>query len=452
MENLILLLIFELFLFLAAFYLSQNDIMAPSCMFCIMFIISTTFAILNINNWDATFSFDTTILISTGMLAFVFAEVLFRFLFCGQLRGSYTITEEYDDAQISIKPWILTAIILFDVVIIYLYLRSIFRVVGGSMTNIYSYFHAYRVMGINSLENEGTSITFGPINSLLRFVTGFGYMGAYMLTRNAVQRNATISAQIKYLIIIVLSILPSMMSGGRTGILRMIAALLILYYISWHQKNGWTRNLSLKYVRIGLIAFFVLAPSFYFSLGLLGRVTNRTMTDYISDYLASSIFLLDQYLEAPTQCISWAEESLVGVRKLLSVLGIGEPSTKYNLEFRYLGIGRSNVYTFFRRPLHDFGYFGMYVFVILIAFFFAWMYYKKIKYQPRNKCMGYIITYGYLYYWIICASIVQYSVNMISAGAIIQIAIAVIAFKVFTYRSRTTDEQQSYYPTKGLGR
>lgn len=445
MGNLIILLIFELFMFLATFYLSQNDIMAPSCVFTIMFIVSTTFAVLNINNWHTTFSFDTTILIVTGIFAFIFGEVIFRFLFCGQLRGNCYIVEDYDDESINIKSWILSVIIIFDIIIIFLYLRSIIRAVGGSMTNINSYFHAYRLMAINSLENDGTSITSGPINSALRFVNGFGYMAVYMLMRNIVQRNSKAVDQIKYAIIAILSVLPSMMSGGRTGILRMLSAALILYYICWHQKNGWTMNLSWKYVRIGLIGFFVLAPAFYFSLGLLGRVTNRTLTDYVSDYLASSIFLLDQYLKAPTVRTGWGEESLVGVRKVLSIFGFSEPSKKYNLEFRNLGIGRSNVYTFFRRPLHDFGYFGMYVFVILIAFFFAWMYYKKIKYQPRRKCTGYVITYGYLYYWIVCASIVQYSVNMISMGAIIQIAIAVVSYKIFTLRSNRSYAEVSNY-------
>lgn len=450
MGNLIILLIFELFLFFIAFYFSQRDIMAPSSVFCIMFIVSTTFAILNINNWNTTFDFNTTVLIATGMMAFVFAEIFFRYMFCGQLRGKYTVIEDHDQAPISMNPWILDLIIVFDIAIIFLYLQSIIKAVGGSMTDINSYFHAYRVMGINSMEDEGVSVTSGPINSALRFVNGFGYMSAFMLMRNIVQKNAKTSDQIKYLLITILSVLPSMMSGGRTGILRMLSAVLILYYICWHQKYGWTKNLSWKYVRIGLIGFFVLAPTFYFSLGLLGRITNRTLTDYISDYLASSIFLLDQYLKNPTQRTSWGEESLYGVRKVLAALGIGENSTKYNLEFRNLGIGRSNVYTFFRRPLHDFGLVGMYVFVILIAFFFAWIYYKKIKYQKRENCTGYAITYCYIFYWIVCASIVQYSVNMISVGAVIQIAIAVFSYKIFTRRSRIAYENSLLYTSKEL--
>ena len=431
MINLTVLIIFELGLFCFAYYFSDHDIMAPSCMMCIMFIISTTFALLNVNNWGIDFSINTSLLIITGLFAYIIAEILFRYVFCGQLRGSVHIHEEYDTENIVIKPWILDAIALFDVIVVYIYLKSIIKAVGGSMANLNDYFHAYRVMGINSIEYSGTSITSGSINFLLRFVVASGYLAAFMCMRNLVSRYRKSSIQIRYAAIVVISLLPSLMTGGRTGLLKMFAAILIYYYICWHQRNGWDRNLSAKYIKIGFAAFFVMAPGFYFSLNALGRKTNRTIIDYISDYLASSICLLDKYLKDPIPCTSWGEESLVGVRKALASLGIGSPSMKYNLEFRTLGIGRSNVYSFFRRPLHDFGYLGMYVFVMLIAFFFAWMYYKKIKYQPREKCTGWVIAYGYLYYWIMCSSIVQYSVNMISVGAVIQIVIAVIGYKLF---------------------
>lgn len=438
MVNLIALIILEVFLFLVAFYFSEQDVMAPSCMMCIMFIISTTVAFLNVKNWNINFSADTVFLVFSGLLAFIVGEVMFRFLFCGHLRGKQIIYEEYDDTVITINSCVLVLIIIFDIIVIYLHLQNIIRLVGGSMTSISSYFHAYRVMGIKSLDSGEASNTSGLLNLALKFVIAFGYMSGYMLMRNLVIKGTPVKEQIKYASITVLSILPSLMSGGRSGFLKMFAALLIYYYICWHQKNGWRRNLSWKYIRLGLVTFFAMAPAFYFSLGLLGRQTNRGFTEYVSGYIGSSIYLLDKYLKAPTSCELWGEESLASMRKILSAIGMGMPSTKYNLEFRTIGANASNVYTFFRRPLHDFGLIGMYVFVILIAFLFAWIYYRRIKYQLRSKCEGWVIAYGYLYYWLLCSSIEQYSVNMISAGAISQIFIAVIAYKILnmysTYR------------------
>lgn len=431
MWNLFALIVFEVLLFIAAYYFSGFDIMAPSCMMCIMFIISTTIALLNLDNWNISFGLYTSILIGSGLLVYVLAEIFFRFFFCGQLRGPYSTSEEHDCKRIYISTTLANAIIVFNIVILYLYLRGIIRIVGENLSNLGSYFHAYRVLGIKSLEN-GTSMTSGCINFALKFVAASGYLSGYLLMRNYALKSESRITQVKYIVILLLSILPSVMSGGRTGILRMLSALLVFYYISWHQHNGWERNLSWKYIRLGLGAFFILAPSFYYSLALLGRATNRTLTDYVADYISSSICLFDAYLKDPVPCVSWGEESLVGVKKILSVIGIGEPSTKYNLEFRTLGIGRSNVYTFFRRPLHDFGLIGMYIFVACIAFLFAYIYFEKIKHRPQRSCAGWVIAYGYLYYWILVSPIVQYSVNMISVGAAVQIGIAVLGYYIFT--------------------
>ena len=81
------------------------------------------------------------------------------------------------------------------------------------------------------MQYQGTSITNGSINFLLRFVVASDYLAAFIGMRNMVTKNAKRSVQLRYAIIVILSLMPSLMTGGRTGILRMFAALLIYYYI-----------------------------------------------------------------------------------------------------------------------------------------------------------------------------------------------------------------------------
>ena len=164
-------------------------------------------------------------------------------------------------------------------------------------------------------------------------------------------------------------------------------------------------------------------------MALLGRKTDKTIFTHVSAYLGSSIALFNLYVEEPIQRNLIGEESLYSVLKVLNFLGLSRASTSYNLEFRSLRIYDSNVYTFFRRPLHDFGLIGMYIFTAAIAFLFAWIYYKKIKYKNKRSCIYWVLLYGYLFYWIVCSSIIQYSVNYISAGTVITVAIMFILFK-----------------------
>lgn len=440
MENLILLIIAELLIFLYAFYFSGCDIMSPSSVFCIMFLLSTIFALFNIDSWNASFGLDTALVIITGIMSFTFTEIAFRYVFCGQLKSRYDKYKKCSNESLIVSSWILKGIIIFEGIAIYAYLHDIMGMVGGNITDISSYFHAYRVMMISNLENGDGAVINEYINFVLRFVSGFGYLFAFLFMKNIVDQKMTMALKIQYATIIILSILPSMMGAGRSGILKMGAALLIFYYICWHMKYGWNKNLSWKYIKMGLLIFFVSAPTFYYSLEILGRETDLPLLDYISDYIGSSIFLLNDYLHNPTPCDSWGEESLFSVKKILASLGLAEASTKYNLEFRRLGTLYTNVYTFFRRPIHDFGYGGMYVFVSLISAFFSWIYYKKIKYQKLRDNYKWIIAYGYLYYWLVCSSILQYSINMISFGAFVQIGIAMLGYNIFVKYERVEDE------------
>ncbi len=100
------------------------------------------------------------------------------------------------------------------------------------------------------------------------------------------------------------------------------------------------------------------------------------------------------------------------------------------MEFRPLGIGFNNVYTFFRRPLHDFGLVGMYLFTAFVAVLFAYIYYGKIKYRDYVKAEKWTLLLGYLYYWIVCSSIVQYSVAYISYGTV---STLIVIFLIFYY-------------------
>ena len=103
------------------------------------------------------------------------------------------------------------------------------------------------------------------------------------------------------------------------------------------------------------------------------------------------------------------------------------------MEFRRLGIGYSNVYSFFRRPLHDFGVLGMYLFVGCIAVFFAYMYYRKIKGNTNlNSTTYWTLVYGYFFYWIISSPIIQYSVNYVSVGTVTFLIILLLLFDFLT--------------------
>lgn len=434
MNYLFLLLFFELVLFFMAYVLSENDIMAPSVMMTIMFLISTIFAISNITTWNIDYSFTSTMIISSGIFVFIIAELLFRHFFC-QKKNSCVQTQTNDFYSYSVSNWMILSLIIFNIAVSYWYFVSIRRAVGGG-SGLANIFVSYRRLGVSNLANSESESINIILNQLLKIVKASGFISAYLYINDFFMGRKKFLKSISLILVIISSLLPAIMIASRAEMLKFVSAILIEIYILWNQKKGWRKKVFWKFIKIGLLCLFIGIPGFYYLANLLGRgSTQLGIIDYAAEYIGSSICMFDLYIKDPIASGSFGEETLVGVRKVLGALGIQSASSSSNLEFRHLGMGvsRSNVYTFFRRPLHDYGFIGMYIFTIVIAFLFAWIYYGKIKGEKRTRKVDkWVLVYGYLYYWMVSSSILQYSSSYISMGTVMILTIILLGFDIMT--------------------
>lgn len=435
----------ELCLFFLAFLLSGKDIMAPSVMMSIMFSISTLFALFSLEKVKVTYSFEACFLLFSGILTFIIAESLFRVVFQSRPRYLYYMkrlkNHSVPDFQaIKVQNWMIIALILFDAIVFLQYYNRICYLTGKAGSEAIA---AIRNFSVNAVVVKNEDRLFPLfLTQLLKVVTASGYICSFLLLQKLIAKEKNYFQQMGFLCIVVISQGMNLLSGGRTNLLSFASALLIEYYIIWHYKNGWSRNLSYKYVGVGMFCLIVGAPIFYYSRNLIGRPTTATLFEEIAVYLGYSIYLFDAYVKSPTVPVSFGEETLGGLFGFLSrVFGIDVYVAKPSLEFRYFSeTGRSNIYTFFRRPLHDFGMVGMYIFTILVALLFAWIYYKKIKWRDFNrKTAGWILVYGYLYYWIIVSSMEEFSFSYISFSSVSTILAIVVGYYImtnFSFRGR----------------
>ena len=72
-----LLFIVTIILFLSTYYICNRDILAPSVLCCIMYIISIMFAVLNIKNWGIDYQTKTFGIMVTAIIAFIIPSLLF---------------------------------------------------------------------------------------------------------------------------------------------------------------------------------------------------------------------------------------------------------------------------------------------------------------------------------------------------------------------------------------
>lgn len=430
MSFIYLALIGTVLLFLIAYVVSNRDILAPSVVMTIMFILSYSFAIPNLGKWNIDYSGEASLITLSGIFVFIIAEVFLSALFFRKKVNSYP--EQYASDNLNNSKLVL--LVILNLIIVLWYFFKIRSIVGGDISDT---FLNYRRLGIDNLNGKNVETVGGIIQQFLKIVEGSGYVSGYILMKRTVWEQKGKFTTFLLISLIIISVLPSSFGAGRTQILKLLSAILIFYYILWHQKNGWDRNLSWKMIRVGLSGLIVGIPGFYYSLALLGRSTNRTLFDYVADYISSGILLFSDYLKSPVPRVMAGEESLFNLFKFLNFLGLTEKSQSYNLEFRKLGVGYSNVYSFFRRPLHDFGLIGMYMFVALIAIFFAYMYFGKIKNKPLSpSTTRWTLIYGYFYYWIVSSSIIQYSTAYVAVGTVLNLVVILLLYNFLSGNQR----------------
>lgn len=433
MGNLILLFITEIIIFLIAFLVSQRDILAPSSTVSAMFVLGTAFALANAEKWGIEYSFEAYLIISSGLLVFLLTEIIVKMRF-GRKIDANSVSYSDEVVNLEMRTWVVFVLIFFDLLVSLWYFREVRRIVGN-VASIGAMFARYRNLGVDNLAGRTTEVVSGAINQFLKIVKASGYIGIFMLFHSVLfeQKYNSLGKRTLLVTLVITSLIPNIMVASRGGILMFISNALIVYYILWHQKQGWDRNLSWRVVRYGILGLIIGIPVFYYSAFLMGRRNTLNVLDYVATYIGGPTQLFNLYVQSPSKASYFGEESLVGVRKIFQIIGWGQASTSYNLESRLLGNIPSNVYTFFRRPLHDFGLIGMYIFTMLISMLFCTIYYSKIKNVIRFRNTDiWVLIYGYLFYWLILSPIDQYSQSYISVGALITILIIVILFELFT--------------------
>lgn len=432
MWYLLLLLNLEILLFIIAFGLANGDIMAPSVIMCIMFIISTIFALINVNVWSSVqYKIETVIIIASGIFVYVSIENLYKLLFARKSTRKPNDIEmkTIQDDKIDVPIYYLRILLFLNIFVIFWYYKEIVRIVtslGMSTSNIFADFRRVYTRLNVAYESSDVEMVSTLLSQFMKLTKGAGYICLYILITYVVSKerkgNATGKHIILLLVNIFLSVIPSLMLAGRNDLLQLVVAGLVYYYIIWHRYNGWNRSISWKYIKWGMGIIVVGIPSFYGMLFLVGRSTTKSMLEYASIYIGSSIALFNEFLIDPVDPPEvFGEETLLGIHQVLYRIGIPTHVKNRHLEFRSLNnFTSSNVYSFFRRPIHDFGIGGMLVFTALVSLFFAWLYFKRIRGVYVGRKLDYrIITYGYLFYWIIYTSIDQRSISMLSASTLV---------------------------------
>ena len=422
-------------LFLLCLYIFNFEIMSPSIISTGMFTISTGVAVLNVRSWNIEYSLMAFILLTTGVLTIVLIEIIVRKIFRNNMpkninKNNCGICLRHMDNKVSIL------IIIFCTLALLLYIRAAINLANGS-ASIFggSIFFRLNQFSKRSLE-LGLEGGIGTINIQLgKIIQMFVYIYLFKLINNLVY-GETIKRNIDSVYMIVLYIILVIFQGTRTPLINLLIFSFLLFYIKILQKRNWMfkKKEGRNFFKKALIIILIGIPAFFFfGENVLGRHTGNNLWQYISAYLGGSIQHFNQYVIEPIEPnLHFAEETFVYLYQGLYKLGLTEYTRTVHLEYRWLSTDiHGNVYTFFRRPLQDFGVLGMYIYTCIVFFIFSSLYYAKIRNRSasfKNDIALFFIIY--IYQAVVYVSIESSGFsNLISIGNLVFYIGMIICFR-----------------------
>lgn len=384
-----------------ALYVYTKELLFPPVLVCVIYLICIFFCIINIDNWNITFHWNTFILIYVGIITFSITSLISYNI---QKKATKKKNKVKSNVNLNIKKiclsnFIFIPLFVVGVILSYLLFREVYRIsiLGGNTQGIFGMITYYRNYTAYNMNSEDIS-TF--LEMFVQFYRALGFVSIFAIIFNLVNYK---KMSYKYLVLLVFSIFNGIIMGGRALIIWQVTFAITCYYILSGIKNNWAKRFNKRMILIGLFGFVGTILVFY-GLTSVTRIFNtRGFIEYISIYAGAPIYLFDLYLNDIAMTTNQLGlESFYGIYSTLDKIGLINIkdfySTNINLEFRWQnGINLGNVYGALRRYYADFGILGIVLLQSIAGFFFG-TYYTKMRHGTKPKSYFSIIIFSYLFY------------------------------------------------------
>lgn len=429
MSELVILGIGVTLLLTVAYIFSEDDFFSPSLIVCALFLVSVLFAIRDVIQWnvsDSMFTTNATIFLLLGLASFMVTEQITKAVLRSSKKRVLVVRSVNN--RIPIHPsrirLFLVLFLMIALVGYYCYMTYKYTAANGyegglNFSEIAAFRHA------NTFDSENSTQT----SRLYRFskyvIDANVFVCLWLLLRNTVYARDKVKKNVLYIVMILLSIPTCIINSSRGFILQIMGSGIFLFYIMMRRRNNW-RKPGKIFKRIlfwsTLILFFSVSLFYYVQAkGLFGRLTNRSLLDHVTMYIGDPILNFYDFVKNPpsNRIIYFGQETFAGLNNLFVRLHIRDIKYSVQLEFRNIQGHEGNIYTFFRRPLRDFGVVGMCIVTSLTSFLFTYIYYKKLYKKSESYVTDItLIIYSYFFYIIYLFPMLCQLCNMVYFGMV----------------------------------
>lgn len=380
-----MLLIGCLFLFAFAWWMEGGRWAAPSVIVSFCLALVSAMSILGRGRWNSVvldLQGGTVGAIFVGCAAFIVGCLFVNLVFDGR-RASQTEVISFERSSLSTDKLIALALI------------------GIAGTALW-YLIVGRNLGTFNPVTLSTALKNGSGDVEPTIATGFRCLTYASCALGCAVAGLAVARSEKHIVLLasavaLCSVVPSAVSAIRTNVLHLVVGALVAFSMGCKICG---RGSGLKFKKLLLVFFgvYVLVQLFYLAVQFSGRSSYYdSPLDYIEFYLAGSVPALDGFIRsigAPTGI----SETFSGLQDLAHRFGfidtVSLKASNHWAVVNYSYDGVTNIFTFIRPALHDFGFGGLVLYMIALGIFFQLLYRKAVD---RGSIVSFVV-YSYLSY------------------------------------------------------
>ena len=434
-----LLILLLLQLIIIFYILFDRNILSPSIIGTAMFIISSTIAAINKNNWYFQIEAYTVLIIVFSLIFFGLGELFLRLFFIK--RNQFIIHDFKKDKVIEISSISITFIvILFGILFLNYYnetlklaIKAGYEKNNGNLMLYYARIASLNKSGVFSHRNRLAEYS----STICKYTA---YVFSYIFLYNKIIMNKKKS--FKYLLPILIYIPFIIYSTGRTQFIYLISVWIIVGSTFFMQKKNWNPKYTMKIIKIGVSGILFFLVLFILAGSLKTKSLINDMFNNISIYIGLSIPSLDLYFKN----IPYPDNKMFGEHTFYAIYGVlralnhNIPQLYGPLEFVRFHNASGNVYSIIRRYHQDFGTYGLFIIMFFLGLFYSYLF---LKYNNSRKKVG-LIFYASIFSPIVEMSIEErFFMHIFSYPTIQGLIIMAILFKIFINKKNTN--RKSYF-------
>lgn len=373
---------------ISAYYLNGKELIAPSFLFSVAFLVASFFALLNGEKWGYNLNNSTYFVIVLGILEFIIISYIIRIIFRTHPNG---INKANTDHTVFINNRKLIYVEIIQFIFVFVIIWNVKKVTGQSDITKAVNMLNYSANGFIGMSYELP--TYAKLMQNFNFAVGI--FGEYLFIKELVENR---KFKIIFFIEVLFALSGSLLSGSRGGTLIAIVSLLVFYMLIQQKRIDWNPRKNLISILLVIIISAIVLFLFKQTTTWVGRgEETRSSFDYISIYMGAEIKNLDLFINNgmfPIKTELFGQQTFVTIYYFL-IKHLNYPAQTYNLVLPFQsvnGYGLGNVYTVFYPWLYDFGYSGILFLTLIMASI------SEIIYEISIKSSQNIAPYIRLFY------------------------------------------------------